>query len=354
MTMFDYIKEQSDVFRSVLANRKEVAAPFVKMCNYSMPDHLYLIASGTSFNAASASVDFIKKTLGLEVSVLPPSKVGDFYSSSPFLVFISQGGNSTNTVSAIEKCKDYRYIIMTGNRKSTINELYSCCMDIPCGEETAGPKTKGYTITILTLYLMALESALSIGKITQKDYDNCINKLESVAVSFEKNIDTTISWVEKNAESLKTISNIYVVGKKEDGYIANEGALKIMETYLIPSDSFDFEEFLHGPSCSISTPVAGFYILPSPDDEDYDRIYNLVSYHRGLNNNVYTVGCCESSEQRDLVLETSGAWYTTPFEYILPFQVMSALIPPMIGLEGEGSRRFWNLNQKLRIKAKAE
>ena len=51
---------------------------------------------------------------------------------------------------------------------------------LECGEEKAGPKTKGYTCTILTFYLYALEAAISAGILSQESYDGYIGKIEDV------------------------------------------------------------------------------------------------------------------------------------------------------------------------------
>ncbi len=74
-----------------------------KPCRSAQPDRLILVASGTSRNAAAAAAPFMEWALDLPVDVTAPSGLGRIVGKRPFLIFVSQGGNSTNTIAAIER-----------------------------------------------------------------------------------------------------------------------------------------------------------------------------------------------------------------------------------------------------------
>lgn len=352
MTMLDYIAEQPKLLKETLENREVVSAPFCGLFAKEDPDHIYLIASGTSHNGAAAAAPFMEMVLDRPVSVVPPSRVSTLRGKKPLAVFVSQGGNSTNTIAAIEQLRGVPSLAMTGDPDGRINTMCDAYMEIPCGEETAGPKTKGYTVTILTLYVMALEAAKQCGSVTAAAYDEYVNTLGQMASACGENVTRTKDWVQRNIETLKTMKVIYTTGKRQGMQIAEESALKLMETILIPGSTFEFEEYLHGPACSIGTGVSGLYLLPVSTDPDYERMQRLVAYHRELCDSVYTVGLPASEDVRDCVLLTTGAWYTQPFEQILPMQVASAVLPLMLGLETEGHRRFVLLDGALHTKYK--
>ena len=352
MEMIDYIKEQAPLFVSVLAGRKNIAAPFCAVCEKVQPAKITLIASGTSRNAALAAAPFMEEVLALDVQVLAPSQVSAVRGEHTLAVVISQGGNSTNSLAVFDRLQGVPTIAMTGNPYGHVNKKGDTYIEIPCGEEMMGPKTKGYTITILTLYLMALEYALQSGRITETEYDAYIAALQQAAEQLPGNIAAAEAWTQANTESLKTLSTIYLVGKKQAMETAAEGALKLMETLLIPGFAFDFEEFLHGPTSSIGESVSGFYLLPTQDDPDYERMQRLIDYHRSVCSAVYTVGLSAAGDARDCVVQTTGKWYTQPFEQILPMQVASAQIPALTGLAGVGSQRFAKLDAVMGIKQK--
>lgn len=352
MTMLDYIREQAPLFAAALADREAIAAPFCQVCSQVRPTKLYLIASGTSRNAALAAAPFLESVLNLDVPVLAPSQVERLRGERPLAIVISQGGNSTNSLAVFDRLKGIPTIAMTGNPYGHVNQKGDHYIAIPCGDEYMGPKTKGYTITILTLYLMALEYARQSGIISADAYNGCIAALQTAAEQLPANIAATEAWVAANIEALQEHRPVYLVGKKQGMQIAAEGALKLMETLLVPGFAFDFEEYLHGPTSSIEAPVGGFYLLPTPDDSDYERMQRLVAYHRTVCPAVYTVGLAASDDPRDCVLQATGRWYTQPFEQILPMQVISHMVPPLIGLAGVGSQRFQKLDAVMGIKAK--
>ncbi|MDO4329435.1 MAG: SIS domain-containing protein [Lachnospiraceae bacterium] len=352
MTMLDYVKEQPQVFNDVLKKKAEITSDFSQIFCEQMPDQVYLVASGTSCNAAKAAAMFMEMVWKLPVTVVPPSRMTQVFGTNPLLIFISQGGKSTNMLAAAERMKGYHRIAMTGNADGKLNGMCEHYMMIPCGEETVGPKTKGYMITILTLYLMALESSKKAGILAEDEYIKYMEVLEKTAGQLEENVKRSCRWVEENEESLKSLKEIYLVGKGQSMMVAQEGALKMMETYLIPGVPFDFEEYLHGPSCSLRESTGGMYLLPMEDDEDYERMQKLVQYHRQICPAVYTTGLPSSGDERDCVLLSGGQWYTRPFEEMIPIQVMCAVIPGKLGIDGVGMQHFKALDKVLNVKYK--
>ena len=94
--MMTYILEQPAMFGKMLADRAGIAAPFAEALQKAQPDRLILVASGTSRNAAAAAAPFMEWALDLPVDVTAPSGLGRIVGKRPFLIFVSQGGNSSN------------------------------------------------------------------------------------------------------------------------------------------------------------------------------------------------------------------------------------------------------------------
>ena len=121
---------------------------------------------------------------------------------------------------------------------------------------------------------------------------------------------------------------------------------------MIPTAAFDFEEFLHGPTSSIKPDVAGFYLVPPEGDPDRRRMLDLMAYHRSVCPHVYTLGGPDAADPRDCTLQVTDQWYTQPFEYILPMQVVSAAVPAELGIENASFATFHKLDMLLNIKFK--
>lgn len=345
-TMYDYILEQPAVLRDILNNRAAVAGDFVDYMTAVKPDRIYLIASGSSYNAALQSAHFMEYVLGIDVSVAAPSFLPEIR-GKPLLIFISQGGGSTNTVTAFEQLKDRPCMSMTGKEKSRLKELCPRHILIPCGEETAGPKTKGYTGTILSLYALALEAA----KGAAGPAEECLKVLARVPDDMAENITAVERWFDENQGELRKMGSCVVVGKNSAGLAAREGALKLQETMLIPAAGYEFEEFLHGPVCAVDERQGGIYLMPPAEDPDYQRMAGLVEFHRQISPLAYTMGAGGNpGDRRDCALKTGGQWYTAVFEDILACQMMGAKLPDLMGVGDKGMQRFKQLDGLLKMK----
>lgn len=353
MDMMDYIRQQSSVLSKALDDRSRITETFRRVFKEEGPDHIYLVASGTSRNAAKAAAPFMEDCLGIEVSVFSATSAKDFFGERPLVIYISQGGNSTNTIAAIERNRDILSIAMTGNPDGMINTMVENYVEIPCGEETVGPKTKGYTTTVLQLYLFALEAAVECGIRSESYHDDVIGDLKRMVVAMDSNVEASDEWVTRNSGRLQVMKTAYVVGKGVDASVADEGALKIMETLLIPAVGFECEEYLHGPSCSVADMTAGIYMMPpASDSKDLPRFETLVKYHRCACDQTFTFSGTKSRDERDLWLTLSDNLYMRPFEYIIPIQILSARIPSLKGVEGLGHDRFKVLDGLVKTKAR--
>lgn len=325
--MADYIQEQPSVLRAIFDGRKENTALFVRQLSHVKPTHIYLIASGSSRNAASAAADFMAAVLKTDVTVAAPSYLPQIFSKSPYAVYISQGGSSTNTLCAMEKLAGIPHLALTGRKECRLNEVCENVMSIGCGEETAGPKTKGYTATVLTLSLMALEAAKALGSISEDAYRMYCNGFDNAISQLSTNLESVYAWFAQNKEAVMSISKCCIIGKNTASQAAFEGALKIDETMLIPAAAYEFEEFLHGPACTLDSEMAGIYFIPDESDCDYERMMKLAQFHKSLCKNAYTFG---STDECDCKI-TSCEWYAGVFAYILPCQIMAAACPADAG-----------------------
>ncbi len=353
-TMYDYIFEQPEALRRVFEYREEDGQTFVKQYSKVKPKRVYLIGSGSSLNAAKAAAPVMEKMLKVEVTPAASSAIPKLWEENVFLIFISQGGNSTNTVQAIQQYSRYPHIALTGMETCAVNAITDHVL-IRCGEEKAGPKTKGYVSTFFLLCCLGLEAGRESGSISEEEYQKAVFKGSQAIGRMKENIQIACSWFEKQAEEMKKIEKCVCVGKHMGRAAALESALKLQETLLIPASGYEYEEFLHGPDMALDEKMAGLYLLPEQTDPDYERFVGLVTYHRSKSPYVYTVGGGpEFDTDKDLKIggEDSEEWKL--FSWCLPSQIMGARIPSLVGKEGKGHIIFEELDEILTIKAKEQ
>lgn len=351
LTMYHYIYEQQQALQHILQIRKTCTAGFVSRFQNDPPDRIYLIGSGTSLNGALAAAPFMEQVLQIEVTAHAPSMLPVIRGNRPLILLISQGGNSTNMLAAIDELKGRSFLALTGSSDCRINEVCSEHILLACGPEEAGPKTKGYASTILTLYLMALEAALAAGLLSGEQYDAYIAGLESAVSAIDSNLRSAEAWVRANMKAISGTPQFVLVGKHQAGIVAREGALKLVETVLTPALAYEFEEFLHGPIGLINDKLGGIYFLPPRDDPDRGRMLALADYHQKQGACVCIVAPdADVQLPSALALEETGPWHTLPFVQILVCQLIGAILPEAMGLPDRGMQIFSQIDRLVNIK----
>ena len=169
----DYIYETPDILQYILENKKEILEDSNRVLKDKKISEIYLTGSGSSYNAAVAVADFAKKLLGIRVTpVYPVMLIEDyeFISKSAVVTGISQQGTSAAVIKALDDVRERGIVTisMTGEYDTEITRHADANIYIECGYEDAGATTKGFTATVLTLMIWIIDTAESIGRITEK------------------------------------------------------------------------------------------------------------------------------------------------------------------------------------------
>lgn len=322
-----YIGETQKYALGILENSKLIAEPFVKQYVTKKYERLLLVASGTSYNTVLTAKHFMEDVLKLPVYLSTSYDYAHYntmFKDTDLVVTVTQEGESTNTVDAIKKANENGIdnITVTENVNNTCTRLATGKVTIECDREYFGPKTKGYTCTVLTLYMMALEAAKETSTITDEEYQNyrlicykTLNNLSNIISESEK-------WITDNYDELIACEKAYVIGYGPHVGTAMEGALKCLETVRYFYFSFETEEFLHGPLSSVKDDVYTFII--SPKGRDYERSNILYSSMSSQNKHTFAIGNIDGNNDKH-VLQGSfiNDVYMSVFEYIIPLQLLA-------------------------------
>lgn len=329
--MYGYWLQQPDILKHILENRKALVKTFVDLYQKVRPRQLFLVGSGTSLNGCYAAAPYLSEMLQIEVSILVSSRIPPIYCDNPMFVFLSQGGSSTNTLEAMEKLGKWPYVTITGEEESEIRRRSDHHMLIGCGEELAGPKTVGYTSSVLCLTLCALEAALNRGILPQQDYDQKITLLALAISNMYENLRRTELWFERNKDALLTMEKCVLVGKGSSADAAREGALKMLETVKMPVLAFEFEEYLHGPLLMTDENLMGMYFITT-DAAVQPKMLELARCHKQFAKHTFLIGGEDIPEEATaLRLLLTGQPLTECYEYVLAPQLVSARVPILLG-----------------------
>jgi len=332
ITMYDCYLTQFRCMEKILEQKDSLLDEFVNYYLTVKPDRLYLVGSGTSHNACAASRAFMEEILGIEVIDMVPSHVSNIYGKNPMAIVVSQTGRSTNSAAAVERMRQNgcAVVTLTDPKDTAVGNTGNLAVSLEADREPIGQRTRGYTATVLTLYLMALESGLASGSLKRDAYGGHLNNLRWMVDNGPLYLDSCQQFYDKHLENLIKANNFIFVGKGTAGKTADEDALKVLETICYPSSGFEFEEFLHGPICSIRDNLALFLFLA--EDEDRPRMLKLAEIASTVTPNCYVISHVEDlKDDNVLYLPSPDPVRLSPFTDILFGQLISAKMPEVLG-----------------------
>lgn len=156
--MLSYIKEQPDTLQKIFNEGINIEGETGYLEGIQQ---VFLVGCGSSLNAAFASLSYWRKIPGVFIDVLEATEFLLYLTSNPvnqnqLVVGISQSGKSSATVSALHQARKSGFytLTLTVDEESPLVVGAHNRVIIECGEENIGPKTKGYTATILILILL--------------------------------------------------------------------------------------------------------------------------------------------------------------------------------------------------------
>ena len=336
--------------RQIFTDREALVGQFAKFYTEKKPDRIYLVGSGSSMNACMAAEGFISQILGIEVVTIPPSRPAVIRGKKPLIIVVSQGGKSSNTFTYIQNIHSQGHMTasFTAGLDLPVARAADVAVDIAVGEETVGPKTRGYTGTVLCLYLAALEAALACGLISREDYDYYIALLDETIGYAEDNLKKCHEFYLAHLGELKKARHYLFVGKGCAAAVGAEDALKVLETLCYPSAGYEFEEYLHGPACCTDEGTALFLFYS--DDADGHRMERLAGITAKATKNCYIIDRTSSVKGDNILNLCSGkSIFMSPFVDVFFGQLISAVLPEELGRKRHEAVReiFSDMNTKI-------
>lgn len=332
--MWKYIREEPEVLENFLATN-EIRT---NISRFASSEALYLVAHGSSYNAAVAIAPLISDCAAIRVYAGTPSyfrhnmHAKDLEEKARVCVMgISETGTSRGVIEALEEAKRNGFLTasITNEHDSPIDRLSDVTFFLNCGEEHSNAKTKGYSCTLLTLILFGIELAAYRKTIDESRRTELIGSLKEEIQKLNSVIDAAVAWCEENSYG-KGMESLYVIGSGMHFGTAMEGQLKLMETQCIPTMFNDIVEFSHGMHRAITT-SSNVILIRSPEEEELtDKTFEYL-WKRKIPTVMINASKC---------LEMPGVINVTPFPFTRSIllvtaviQVISAFVPERNGTD---------------------
>lgn len=283
------IRQQPEILELIIKN---YVAPdgYIILNAPTKIDKIVLVASGSSYHCARFSAEVFGQIAEIEARAIYSSefllKKIVPHDKNVLYIFITQSGETTDTLSALNKAKQLgvRTMCITNKENSTAWTTADYRINCLAGEEKSIASTKALTAQMLCLYLLALKFA----QIKGLEIAERMVQLKKLPQIIQDTIDLD-DKIKPFARFLSKYKNLIFAADGISYALAKEASLKIKETSYINVMSCILGEFMHGHLAVLNNKKT-VLVYVSSDELSYSAIKNLEKIKRDYNPPICVIG----------------------------------------------------------------
>ncbi|MGB9729466.1 MAG: glutamine--fructose-6-phosphate transaminase (isomerizing) [Thermoprotei archaeon] len=289
-------------------------------------NHVYIIASGTSYHAALYGSYLFSRSNRIMAYPVIASEFNRYIlpslSSSDVIIAISQSGETMDVLTAIKRAKSlgakpYGIINVIG---STLTRLVNDYIPMLAGPEIGVAATKTFISEIAILDLISARMSDIVN-----NYDNTFKKhlqnLINTSYVLEKILPSIDQETEILAQKIKNCESCYVLSRGLGVPLAMEGALKIKEVSYIHAESYPAGESKHGPIALVNDNFPCIFI--DPPDENFDEISGNIMEMKARGAQIILIGDKNAFSDITISTPTIGDPFSDSVLRIVPLQLLA-------------------------------
>ncbi|MBR2545690.1 MAG: SIS domain-containing protein [Erysipelotrichaceae bacterium] len=344
-TVLGYMKSQPEVLDRTYRNKEIFVKPFVDYCQEKDIKKIIFFGSGTSYNVSNIAAYYFKHMVGIDAEAHYPT-VYRYYEEANrnqyvrneqiLCVGISQSGTSISTVNMLEKARSegFSTLAITSNLESELTKHVDVVCELLVGPELTPPETKGYTTSLMSVYLWALELSRVRGTYSEEEYQKACKDLEKLISDFDEVVKQSEAWYDRVRPTILNSDRIYVLGYGIDYGSMLEGWLKISEMLRYPTVGYELEEFMHGATTTLKGNVT--IIIIGSEERELERMHVIRKAFQKYTERVHVISCGDfvrDVTEKDIVFKEHYNKYIAPLAYTVPMQFVAAKGAKEIGID---------------------
>ncbi|MCC6402698.1 MAG: glutamine--fructose-6-phosphate transaminase (isomerizing) [Fimbriimonadaceae bacterium] len=274
--MLKEIHEQPDVVRQCLAGRIDEHAR-VRLDNafsetvWQEVDRVNIIACGSAYHAGLMGKYLFERELRLPTDVFYSSefRYGDpLLSPKSLAVFISQSGETIDSLAALRLCKQRRIrtLGIVNVVGSSIARECDRTVFTQAGPEISVASTKAYLAQCLVLELLALHIA-QVREMPGIRIEQEAGRLSGLADKLALALEVE-GRMQEVAQAQKDARLAFFLGRNADAHVTREAALKLKEVAYVPTQECPAGEMKHGPLALIEQGTLAVFGATDPEVRD--------------------------------------------------------------------------------------
>lgn len=307
---------------------------------------IYIVACGSAYHVGAVAQYVIEDLVRIPVRV---ELASEFRYRKPLLdpdglvVIISQSGETADSLAALREAKERGVrtlgivnVVGSSIAREADNVFYTLA-----GPEISVATTKAYSTQLIASYVLAVQFAMIRGKISQEEYQNYIQELQTIPDKIRRIIEDKerLQWFAAKQANAK---DVFFIGRGIDYAVSMEGSLKMKEISYIHSEAYAAGELKHGTISLIEDGTLVIGVLTQP--ELYEKtVSNMVecksrgAYLMGLT----TYGNYNMEDTADFVtyIPKTDVHFAASLA-VIPLQLMGYYVSVARGLDVDKPRNL--------------
>ncbi len=275
----------------------------IKNVNISCFNKIVITACGSAYNAGVVAKYVFEKLcrLSVEVELASEFRYKDaIVDKQTLVILISQSGETADTIAAMREAKSKNAVTLSivNVLGSTIAKETDFCIYTAAGPEIAVATTKAFSAQLVLLYLLAINFAHKLNKISDEQKDELIEEIQTLPEKVSALLDD-VKNIQHYAADCIGYKSIFFIGRNIDYAIALEGSLKLKEISYIHSEAYAGGELKHGPISLVeeNTLVVAISNCKHLHNKIMSNVEQVIS--RGAK--VLLIGNCPQGEMNDKI-----------------------------------------------------
>ncbi|TWD57892.1 glutamine--fructose-6-phosphate transaminase [Agrobacterium vitis] len=272
------IYEQPEVISHALSHYVDLADHTVRPADVAIDFKalrgLAISACGTAYLAGLVGKYWFERyaRLPVEIDVASEFRYREMpLSTDQAALFISQSGETADTLASLRYCKDAGLKIgaIVNVKESTIAREADAVFPILAGPEIGVASTKAFTCQLAVMASLAVAAGKARGLISAEDEKDLVRHLAEMPRIMSKVLNLIQPQMESLSRELSRFKDVLYLGRGTSYPLALEGALKLKEISYIHAEGYAAGELKHGPIALIdeNMPV----IVIAPHDRFFDK-----------------------------------------------------------------------------------
>ena len=271
------IYEQPEVISHALSQYVDFASKRVNRIDtgidFASVSGLAISACGTAYLAGLVGKYWFERyaRLPVEIDVASEFRYREMpLSPSQAALFISQSGETADTLASLRYCKENGLKIgaVVNVKESTIARESDAVFPIMAGPEIGVASTKAFTCQLAVLAALAIGAGVARGTIGAEEEQAMVRHLSEMPRIMARVLNLIQPQMESLSRELSKYKDVLYLGRGTSFPLAMEGALKLKEISYIHAEGYAAGELKHGPIALIDENMPVIVIAP------YDRFYD--------------------------------------------------------------------------------